>query len=273
MKINKMVFLSVLGVAVCCCLFNPAASALADSVAITNDLSAAHKALIADNSIISWGVNPNTQERTPEPPAGGDRLLKAYNGMFVGDTTEKKVYFTFDLGYESGYTAEVLDILKENNIKGIFFLCGNYLKQTDLINRMISEGHSIGNHTDKHKDLPVLSEEAINKDITDLQNGFTAQYPDTPLNYFRPPQGRISEKVLKLVNAQNLKTVMWSIAIVDWGKTPIDAAASANKIASRLHPGAIMLCHITNSGTPKMLRLLIPQITEKGYIIGNAGEL
>jgi len=256
MKINKMFFLSSLVLMGVCCLCAPMGSALA-----------------AGGGIISWGVNPNTQGRTPEPPAGSEQLLSAYNGMFVGDTSKKEVYFTFDLGYESGYTNEVLDILKENNIHAIFFLTGNYLKETDLIARMIDEGHSLGNHTDRHKDLPTLSEEGIKTDVMTMQNSFKEKYPEVPMNYFRPPQGRISEKVLKLVSAQNLKTVMWSIAIVDWGKTPIDPVSNSNKIAGRLHPGAIMLCHITNSGTPKMLRLLIPKIAEKGYTIGNAGEL
>lgn len=227
----------------------------------------------ADTKIISWGVTPNTLERTPEPPKGSAKLLEENNGLFVGNTQEKKVYFTFDLGYEAGHTEKILDILKENNIKAIFFLCGNYLKEDYLINKMINEGHSIGNHTDKHKDLPTLSEEAIKKDIVTLQEDFKTSYNNTPMKFFRPPQGRFSEKVLKIANAEKLKTTLWSIAIVDWGKFPINAAECANKIEKRLHPGAIILSHITNSGTPEMLKLLIPKITEKGYQIGSPDEL
>ena len=93
------------------------------------------------------------------------------------------------------------------------------------------------------------------------------------LKHFRPPQGRFDERTLKFANQQNLKTVMWSLAIKDWGKTPIDSTASANLIAKRIHPGAIILFHITNSGTPKMLRELIAQINQKGYNIANANEI
>ena len=219
-------------------------------------------------SIISWGVVPNSKETTPEAPKGGAELLKKYGGVFVNETGEKNVYFTFDLGYEAGYTAEVLDILKENNIKAIFFLCGNYLQHDELIERMITEGHTIGNHTDRHKDLPKLSDEAMRKDIADFNEKYGKK-----TTHFRPPQGRISERVLKEVQDQGMKTVMWSIAIVDWGKTPIPAKPNADKIAKRIHPGAIILFHITNSGTPEMLRLLIPQIVEKGYTIADAGCL
>lgn len=223
--------------------------------------------------VISWGINPNTRGTTPEPPAGGAKLLSEYNGIFVGNTDGKKVYFTFDLGYEAGYTAEVLDILKEHSIKGIFFLCGNYLKETELIGRMLAEGHEIGNHTDRHKDLPSLSEEGVKKDILTFAENYNARYSGKPIKFFRPPQGRFSKKVLSIADGQGLKTTLWSIAIVDWGKKPIDAAVNAKKITSRLHPGAIILFHITNSGTPEMLKLLIPQIAEKGYTVGSPAEL
>ena len=226
----------------------------------------------AQDSTISWGVVPNSEERTPEPPKGSTALLEKYNGLFIKDTLEKTVYFTFDLGYEAGYTAEVLDILAENNIKGIFFLCGNYLQEEGLIKRMIDEGHYLGNHTDKHKDLPTLGSEAIKKDIVTLQENFISQY-NQPMLFFRPPQGRFNEQTLKIANDNGLKTMLWSIAIVDWGKTPINHTECANKIEKRIHPGAVILFHITNSGTPKMLKLLIPKILEKGYTIGSPAEL
>ena len=239
---------------------------------IVNPFKAVNASAHAD-TIISWGVNPNTREATPEPPKGSVEMLRENNGVFVGNTAEKKVYFTFDLGYEAGYTGKVLDILKENGIKAVFFICGNYLKEEALIGRMLAEGHSLGNHTDRHKDLPTLSDEGIKTDIADLQEKFENKYSGPPMKYFRPPQGRFSEKVLKAAAAQGLKTMLWSIAIVDWGKTPINAAENAAKIEKRLHPGAIILFHITNAGTPEMLKILIPKITAKGYLFGSPSDL
>lgn len=233
-------------------------------------LSNATATATASERIISWGLKSNYHERTPVPPDGSIAMLEENNGLFVGDTEVKNVYLTFDLGYEAGYTAKVLDILRDSNIKAIFFLCGNYLKEEELVNRMIAEGQYIGNHTDKHKDLPLLSEEEIKKDIVSFQEKFNAKYSkDAPIKFFRPPQGRFSAKVLKAASGEGLKTALWSIAIVDWNKTPINAAESADKIESRLHPGAIVLSHITNSGTVEMLKLLIPKISAKGYQIGD----
>ena len=227
--------------------------------------------IFAANNIISWGLGVSKNEQLPTPPDFSDTMLKENNGTWVVDTQEKKVFFTFDLGYEAGYTAEVLDILKENNIKAIFFLCSNYLQQDELINRMIAEGHQIGNHTNRHKDLPTLSAQAAKEDIVLFTQKFNEKFK-APINTFRPPKGRFNEATLKLAKEQNLKTIMWSIAIQDWGKTPMDHTAMANKINSRIHPGAIILSHITNSGTPKMLRLLLPQLAAKGYTVGSPSE-
>ena len=116
----------------------------------------------------------------------------------------------------------------------------------------------------------------MKEDIVSLSESFKAKYGEKytrPLLHFRPPKGRISARVLREAAAQNMKTVMWSSAIADWSKSPIDAAACADKITGRIHPGAIILLHITNSGTPKMLNLLIPQLMQKGYTFGDAGTL
>ena len=217
---------------------------------------------------ISWGLGHHGNETVPTVPGGSEELLKKYDGMFRWDTNEKKVYFTFDLGYEAGYTGEVLDILDKNGIKATFFLCGNYLQNADLINRMIAGGHNIGNHTDKHKDLPTLSDDGIRTDIGTFQKDYLAAFPGAKVPvYFRPPQGRIDERTLKIAKGEGLKTVMWSVAIRDWAKTPIEAKPNAEKIASRVHPGAIILMHITNAGTPRMIEELLPLIAEKGYTV------
>ncbi len=214
------------------------------------------------SDVVSWGLTYHKNETTPGVSALGAELLKKYDGMYVGDTTQKQVYLTFDLGYEAGYTAEVLDILKENQIKGLFFLCGNYLKEADLIARMQNEGHQIGNHTNKHRDLPTLSENEIRKDIADLQLPTTAKF-------FRPPEGRFDEKTLRVAHDLGLRAVLWSIAIVDWQKSPkLDVTACSNKILERVHPGAIMLFHIANPGTPEMIRTLIPALQQQGYSFG-----
>ena len=140
MKKNAKYLISIFIVTICCfyLLYQPSKQA-------------------PGNVIISWGFIPNHDEQTPVSNPYSVKLLEEYNGIYVGNTREKSICFTFDLGFEAGYTHTVLDILKDNHIKAIFFLGGSYLKNKQLIHRMIAEGHLIGNHTDKHKDLPTLS--------------------------------------------------------------------------------------------------------------------
>jgi peptidoglycan-N-acetylmuramic acid deacetylase len=78
---------------------------------------------------------------------------------------------------------------------------------------------------------------------------------------------------LEVAKENDLKTMMWSIAIKDWGKAPIDATSSAQKIIKRIHPGAIILLHITNAGTPKMLEQLIPMLKDSGYEVASHEKL
>ena len=225
-------------------------------------------------SIISWGFVPNTFEHTPMPTAGGLDLLNKHNGIFVGNTQKKEIYFTFDLGSESGFTDSILNILKVNNLKAIFFLGGDYISEERLIHRMITEGHLIGNHTNKHEDLPMLSKKNIKKDIFTFQENFKNSYPNYEVKFFRPPYGRFDRRVLKIAQASGMKSVLWSIAIVDWEEAPpLDITLNANKIAQRLHPGAILLLHIRNPGAPELLKSLLPQIAEKGYRVGNPNDL
>ena len=69
----------------------------------------------------------------------------------MGNNADKYIYLTFDEGYEAGYTSQILDTLKENNVKATFFITAHYLNtQPELVKRMIDEGHIVGNHTPKY---------------------------------------------------------------------------------------------------------------------------
>ncbi len=222
---------------------------------------------------ISWGLSFKEKNKKPDVSPKGAELLKNNNGMYMGDETQKKIYFTFDLGYEAGFTEEVLNVLKENNIKAIFFLCGNYVDQEDeLIKQMLNEGHTLGNHTEKHKDLATLSLEKAKEDIVILQDKLEEKY-NYHSKFFRPPSGRFNESVLGLLNGLGYKTVMWSVAYEDWGKTGMDVQKATNKVTGRLHDGAIILMHITNATTPKMLPELIKNLDEMEFRVGNPEDL
>ena len=75
----------------------------------------------------NWGLSFQKDNPIPSGNASCENLKK-FDAYYLGDTTKKKIYLTFDAGYENGYTPSILDTLKENNVKATFFLVGNYLK-------------------------------------------------------------------------------------------------------------------------------------------------
>ncbi|MBR4971597.1 MAG: polysaccharide deacetylase family protein, partial [Oscillospiraceae bacterium] len=74
----------------------------------------------------SWGLSFRTEGAAPIGPASGQILAK-YDAAYLGDTTQKVIYLTFDAGYENGCTAKILDTLQKHNVPAAFFLVGNYM--------------------------------------------------------------------------------------------------------------------------------------------------
>ena len=138
----------------------------------------------------AWGLSFRQEGAPPIGNAGIDQL-KRYDAAYIGNTSEKVLYLTFDAGYENGCTEKILDTLEKHNVKAAFFLVGNYIeKNADLVRRMTEEGHTVGNHTMHHYDMSRISEKAaFAKELQDLE----ALYRDTTgrdmPKYYRPPQG------------------------------------------------------------------------------------
>lgn len=102
------------------------------------------------NQKIEWGIKRNNNHEQPDVGNENKKILEENNGICLGNEEQKFIYLTFDEGYEAGYTNQILDILKENDVKAAFFLTAHYVNtQEDLVKRMIDEGHIIGNHTPK----------------------------------------------------------------------------------------------------------------------------
>lgn len=99
---------------------------------------------------IEWGIGRNNNHEQPDLGETNKRLIEEFDGIAMGSPNEKLIYLTFDVGYEGGYTTKILDILKENNVKAAFFITGQFLKTNpEMIQKMIDEGHIIGNHAPK----------------------------------------------------------------------------------------------------------------------------
>ena len=223
----------------------------------------------------SWGLSFRQEGAAPIGPAGADQLKK-YDAAYLGDTSEKVIYLTFDAGYENGATERILDTLQKHNVKAAFFLVGNYIeKNADLVRRMAEEGHTVGNHTMHHPDMSGISDkQAFTRELQDLEALYREKTGKSLPKYYRPPQGIYSEENLKMAKELGYRTVFWSLAYVDWknDSQPTKEEAFA-KLLPRIHPGAVVLLHSTSETNAEILDELLTKWEEMGYRFGTLDEL
>ena len=223
----------------------------------------------------SWGLSFRQEGAPPIGTAGADQLGR-YDAAYLGDTSEKVLYLTFDAGYENGCTEKILDTLKKHNAKAAFFLVGNYIQRNaDLVRRMVQEGHTVGNHTMHHPDMSKLSDfNAFSKELSDLAELYEQTVGQPLPRYYRPPQGIYSEENLKMAQQLGYKTVFWSLAYVDWNNDAQPSREQAlSKLLPRTHPGAVVLLHSTSKTNSEILDELLTKWEEAGYRFGTVEEL
>lgn len=230
----------------------------------------------------NWGLSFQQQGQAPVGNATPEYLAK-YNAYYIAgaaagkDEGDKKpIYLTFDSGYENGYTAEILDILKEKKVPAAFFLVGNYIEENpELVKRMVAEGHIVGNHTMHHPDMSAIAdEEAFKKEITELEETYKTVVGKEIPKFYRPPQGKYSEANLQQAYRLGYTTLFWSLAYVDWLENDQpDETESINLLNKRIHPGAIVLLHSTSKTNSKILAQLIDDWKKQGYEFRSVSEL
>lgn len=182
------------------------------------------------------------------------------------ESEEKKLYLTFDCGYENGYTSKILDVLKEKNVTAAFFCTLPQMKENpELIARMINDGHIVGNHSVTHPDFSSLSETKIAQELKGFDDYIREKFGYSAM-YFRYPEGKYSEYAMNAVNSLGYKCVFWSLAYADWDVNNQKGAEYAyDTVMSRIHPGAVILLHSVSSDNANALSDIIDGARDKGY--------
>ncbi|MDF2590347.1 MAG: putative rane protein [Anaerocolumna sp.] len=237
--------------------------------------NAYEKDVVNESGGTNWGLGFSGEGMPPTGNATADEL-KQYDTYYIGDTSKKVIYLTFDAGYENGYTATILDALKKHNVTATFFLVGNYITTSpDLVKRMLEEGHHVANHTYHHPNMAKISSmESFRKELEDLEVAFKDVTGQDMVKYYRPPQGTYSVDNLKMAQELGYKTFFWSLAYVDWynDKQPTKEQAF-KKLLGRIHPGAIVLLHSTSKTNSEILDELLTKWEEMGYTFGDLNDL
>lgn len=179
-------------------------------------------------------------------------------------TDQKIIYLTFDDGPIPEITEWILDILKENNAQATFFCVGdNVRKHSTIFDRVIKEGHQVGNHTFNHLNGWQETTEKYMENVALCQT----MMKENATHFFRPPYGKLSKKKIKALEQENYQIVMWHVLTYDFDKT-LQPEICLQKAIQNTKQGSIVVFH-DNTKAVQNLKYVLPKyisyFKEKGY--------
>lgn len=219
------------------------------------------------NSPIHWGFNRGANEEPADAGKPLDEMLNRLGAYYKGDPTKKDIYLTFDNGYENGYTAKILDVLKKEKAPAAFFITGHYIESApELVKRMAAEGHIIGNHSWHHPDMTEISDAKIAKELEMVREGTEKLTGMKHMMYLRPPRGIFSERTIQVAKEQGYIHMFWSLAYKDWNPDEQKGWKYAyDNIMRQIHPGSILLLHSVSKDNTDALEKVIQDLKKRGY--------
>lgn len=178
-------------------------------------------------------------------------------------TNEKIVYLTFDDGPDSIQTPKILDVLKEYGAVATFFCIGEKVENNpELVNRIIEEGHRVGNHSYNHSGkFPVFSLNKMLRDLTLCDSALDKIEPNRE-KLFRPPFGVTNPTIAKAIKLKGYKSIGWNIRSLDTVKSPTKVLL---RIERQLKPGSILLLHDRLNNSDELLLKVLKLLEDKGY--------
>ena len=228
-----------------------------------------------DNQVRGWGHGNKKNHIRSVADVSQEEMAK-YGAFYMGED-KPTIYLTFDEGSNDTYLKEIVDVLKEKNVKATFFLCRQYMiSNQDLVKKLVADGHLVGNHTWHHKSMPELATSNTFKDyVTELTKTADAFKEITgkemPLIY-REPAGSWSYRSLKIVQDMGYRTYFWSAAYMDYGEN-VSKSEALKQLISMHHNGVVYLIHPKNKGNYLALSDFIDEMRKLGYDFATVDEI
>lgn len=224
---------------------------------------------IASANSYHWGFTKSKDGMPADAGAKFETILKEHGAFYRGNPNKKVIYLTFDNGFENGYTEGILDTLKKEKVPATFFLTGHYLTSaSDLVKRMIKEGHIIGNHSYGHPDMSKLSDEELVKEWKKFDEKLKEVAGIERTYYVRPPKGIFSERDLRVGNEHGYTHIFWDTAFVDWhADSTVGWEYAYDELMTQLHPGAVILLHTVAKHNADALPKFIEDAKKKAILL------
>lgn len=185
--------------------------------------------------------------------------------------TPKFIALTFDDGPLRKTTTRLLDALKERQIRATFFILGYRMETaTDLIRRMVDEGHAVGNHTYNHKLLNTLNRADLEYQLRET-NKLISEAGGIECNLLRPPFGARNAVTADIAKEEGMSLILWDVDPKDWESK--DALLIAQHIINRAKDGDIILLHDIYETSVDAAIMAIDELTARGFVFLTVDEL
>ncbi|MDF2609849.1 MAG: delta-lactam-biosynthetic de-N-acetylase [Lachnospiraceae bacterium] len=240
---------------------------LAFVIAFTNAPTEVYAASLS-NKALNWGYTKSKSHKTPAVSTTTKGLLEKYDGYYVYNTKKKYIYLTFDLGYDNGYTNQILDVLKDHDIQATFFVCKAAITANPkAIKRMVKEGHIVANHTVKHIPFYKQSKSSLKEELEGVEKAYEKVTGEKMAKFVRPPEGGYSERALAYTQELGYTSIFWSIALPnDWNlKNQPSKKTTLDLFKNQHHRGAIVLLHGVSPMVADNLDAMLTQLEKEDY--------
>lgn len=226
-----------------------------------------------DNTLYAWWFKRNDAHE--KSGCQEDFDITQYQAYYTVPVNEKKIYITFDCGYENGYTADILDILKKEGVTAAFFVTQTFIRDNiELTKRMKEEGHLVCNHTVTHPSMPGKSIEEQKNELLTCESYMKEATGYEMDLFFRPPKGEYSKRTLQMAKDLGYTSVFWSMAYLDYD---VNNQPTSDHVVEHFkkyyHPGAIPLMHNVSIANRDALEQVLKNMKKEGYSFGTLYDL
>ena len=191
------------------------------------------------------------------------------NLFYNGNTENNKISLMINVYSGNEYLIDMLNTLKEMNVKATFFIGGVWLdKNPELFLSIVEDGHEIGNHGYFHKDHATLNYQQNQTEILSTHK-LVKEYANINMNLFAPPSGSFSSTTLEAASDLGYKTIMWSKDTIDWRDQ--DTEKIISRATNKLANGDLILMHPTYC-TAISLATIIEKIQQKGFVLSTVSQ-
>lgn len=218
-------------------------------------------------AVVGFGVYAS-DNITVSSNAGGRELP-----IYCVETEEPKVALSFDAAWGNEDTEQILEVLAKHNVHVTFFMTGGWVESyPDDVKAIYEAGHDLGNHSQNHKNMSQLSEDACREELMSVHNR-VKELTGYDMFLFRPPYGDYDNEVIRAAKDCGYYSIQWDVDSLDWKDYGVDSILTTVCDHKHLGSGSIILCHNGATYTAQALDALLTNLQEQGYQVVPVSEL